>query len=146
MSKHYLSKKDIKHFQEKLSSMGLSLPDHGDIQVDETKGKSVYYLGRNEVAIEEGELLPTPAFLNIIRPSNRVIKVDKGAVPHILNGANVFARGILSMSEDIRKDDYVFIADQDGRFIATGKAMVDYDPQIRSKSGEAVRTFSLKQP
>ena len=145
MSKHYLSKKDVKHFQEKLSSMGLSVPDSGDLQVDETKGRSIYYIGRVEVAVEEGELLPTPAFLNIIKPAKRVIKVDNGAVPHILNGANVFARGILSMSEDIRKDDYVFIADQNGRFIATGKAMLDYDPEIRSKSGEAVRTFSLKQ-
>jgi predicted RNA-binding protein (TIGR00451 family) len=113
------------------------------MQVEESKNGNMYFLGRVFAGVWTDRFIPTPDFLNLVKPENKKIVVDHGAVPHIMNGANLFAKGILSMSPDIRKGDYVFIADEQGRFIATAISTVDFDPDIRKKAGEAARTLRM---
>jgi predicted RNA-binding protein (TIGR00451 family) len=143
MSKHYLSKKEIKALIASLEEIGLSFAEADKMQVEESKNGNMYFLGRIFAGIWTDRFIPTPDFLNVVKPENKKIVVDQGAVPHILNGANLFAKGILSMSADISKDDYVFIADEHGKFLATAISTVDFDPEIRKHSGEAARTLKM---
>ncbi|MCL4451288.1 MAG: DUF1947 domain-containing protein [Candidatus Thermoplasmatota archaeon] len=143
MSKHYLSKKEIKALVASLDEIGLSFADSDKMQVEESKNGNLYFLGRVLAGIWTDRFIPTPDFLNIVKPEKKKIVVDQGAVPHIMNGANLFAKGILSMSPDIRKGDYVFIADERGRFLATAISSVDYNAEIRNQSGEAAKTLKM---
>ncbi len=143
MSKHYLSKKEIKGLSSSLEEIGISYPDVDKMQVEEGKNGNLYYLGRTFAGIWTDRFIPTPDFLNIVKPEVKKIVVDSGAVPHIMNGANLFSKGILSMSPDIKKGDYIFIQDESGRFLATGISSVDSDPEIRKKGGEAAKTLRL---
>ncbi len=141
MSRHLLSKKEIRKMSEVLTSMNLLCEQTAEIQVEESKSGSQYYLGRTLIGYGDNGFIPTPDFLNLIKPQNKKIVVDAGAVPHLLNGANLFSKGILSMTADIRKGDYVFIADEKGRFLAVGISQVDYMPDIRNRGGEAAKTL-----
>lgn len=143
MSKHYLSKKEIKALASSLEEIGISFPDADKMQVEEGKNGNQYYLGKVFAGVWTDRFIPTPDFLNVVRPEVKKIVVDAGAVSHIVNGANLFAKGILSMSPDIKKGDYVFIQDERGRFLATGISSVDSDPEIRKRSGEAAKTLKL---
>ncbi|MCL4444283.1 MAG: DUF1947 domain-containing protein [Thermoplasmataceae archaeon] len=143
MSKHYLSKKEIKALVASLEEIGLPFADADKMQVEESKNGNMYFLGRVFAGVWTERFIPTPDFLNIVKPENKKIVVDQGAVPHIMNGANLFAKGILGMSPDIRKGDYVFIADENGRFLATAISSVDFDPEIRKHGGEAARTLKM---
>ncbi len=42
------------------------------------------------------------------------ITVDKGAVPYMVNGADVMIPGIVDVEESIKKDEYVVIVDDIG--------------------------------
>ena len=146
MSKHYLSKKEIKALVASLDEIGLPFADSDKMQVEETKNGNLYFLGKVFAGIWTDRFIPTPDFLNIVKPEKKKIVVDQGAVPHIMNGANLFAKGILSMSLDIKKGDYVFIADERGRFLATAISSVDYNADIRNQSGEAAKTIKMSLP
>lgn len=139
-SRHFLAKKERRNLEQNLSTIGISFEAVDQIQVEENRDSKKYYLRNRMIGFEYEGFVPLPAFLNLVSPKNHVIVVDDGAVPHVLNGANIFSKGILSMTPDIKKGDHVFIANDKGVFIAVGISTVDYDPEIRSKAGEAVRT------
>lgn len=144
-SRHFLPKKERRNLEQNLADIGLSFDGVDQVQVEETRDLKKYYLGNRIIGVENDGFVPMPAFLNLISPKNHVITVDDGAVPHVLNGANIFAKGILSMTPDIKKGDHVFIENPQGMFIAVGISTVDSDPDIRSKGGEAVRTIKYNK-
>ncbi len=52
-----------------------------------------------------------------------VVKVDKGAVQHILNGADVFAQGITSMDRDFDVNTIVIVSNPQNAVLAIGKSL-----------------------
>ena len=144
-SKHFLAKKERRDLEQHLLEIGLPFERVDQIQVEESRDSRKYFLGHTLIGVENDGFVPLPAFLNLIIPKNHVVTVDDGAVPHVLNGANIFARGIVSMTLDIRKGDHVFICNLKGVFIAVGVSSIDSDPEIRSKDGEAVKTVKYSK-
>jgi len=70
------------------------------------------------------------------------IYVDAGAVPHILNGADVMVPGITRIEGEVRKGGKVFVAEEDkGRVFAVGKAIMDGNSIKESKRGKAVKNI-----
>ncbi|MHA2244096.1 MAG: PUA domain-containing protein [Candidatus Hodarchaeales archaeon] len=52
-----------------------------------------------------------------------VVKVDQGAVQHILNGADVFVQGITSMDRDFDVNAIVIISNPQNAVLAIGKSL-----------------------
>ncbi|OKY79188.1 MAG: putative RNA-binding protein containing PUA domain Tma20 [Candidatus Methanohalarchaeum thermophilum] len=56
--------------------------------------------------------------------NNKFIVVDEGAVPHVVNGADIMAPGVTDVDEEIEEDDLVIIKEENhGKPIAIGKAI-----------------------
>ncbi|MCS7104911.1 MAG: DUF1947 domain-containing protein [Thermofilaceae archaeon] len=67
--------------------------------------------------------------------------VDMGAVPHILNGADVMVPGIVEFGE-FKPGDIVYVADINKRRVfAVGKAIISSEELRRAKKGKAICTL-----
>ncbi|KUO41990.1 MAG: hypothetical protein APU95_00485 [Hadesarchaea archaeon YNP_N21] len=70
----------------------------------------------------------------------RVI-VDMGAVPHVVNGADVMSPGIVRADEGIKEGDIVAVADErHGKVIAIGLALVGGEA-MKAPKGKAVKNL-----
>jgi len=74
-------------------------------------------------------LVPTLYFIYFHPSGQEVMKVypnvvvDSGAVPHVLNGADVMRPGIVSFNGGFKANDVVLVLDGRGRTIAIGAAL-----------------------
>ncbi|WP_342626847.1 PUA domain-containing protein [Methanosalsum zhilinae] len=67
--------------------------------------------------------------------------VDKGAIPHIINGADVMCPGIVNADENIGEGDYVIIKEESHRKpLAIGYALIP-GSSMRAGSGKAIKTI-----
>ena len=106
--------------------------------------KSELYFVQNELWFVqlEGAMFPgLPALIanNVQLPQ---VVVDMGAVPHIANGADVMAPGIVDADHNICEDDQVWISDEKHRKpLAIGIAIMNGEQMINEKQGKAIRTI-----
>ena len=72
----------------------------------------------------------------------RRIAVDAGAIPYVVNGADIMRPGIVSVTDDVKADKPVQIVDErHGKPLAIGIALFDA-PGIRaSTTGKMVKKF-----
>ncbi len=139
MSRHMVSKKELKELYARLKDIGLDAPfiTQNQIEVEEKKGKKLYYIGKIPIALESPEFYPTVELLDAIKPGFKNITIDNGAVPRILGGAKLFAQGIVEMDMEIKMDDTVFIRGLDGKYVAVGKASLDAIKIMETRKGPA---------
>ncbi len=136
MSRHIISRKDYKNLKEKLLKYNVDISKLENIEIDNTKKNEIYYFSGKPIFYNN---IPTLYLINYLKVNTKTITVDDGAVPHIENGSNLFAPGIIDMDKTIKKGDMVFIKDKNNLFIATGIANEDYGNIMESKKGEAVK-------
>lgn len=139
MPKHFISKKESRELQKKLEDLNLDTGKLDRVEVDEVKNEKCFFIDRKPYVYEKDTVIPLLFLLNDRKPEKMYVTVDDGAVPHIMNGANVFAQGITDMDPDITKDDMVFIRNKDNVFIAVGFAERDSKEIMDNKKGEAIR-------
>ena len=136
--RHFISKKEVKTVHDSLIPMGIDLSG-SDIEVEERKGEKCYFVSGKPYVYVSETTIPTLFLLNDTHPQKWNVTVDDGAVPHIINGANVFAQGILEMDPDTRKGDPVYIRNGKRQYIAVGIAEKDYAEIMANKKGEVIR-------
>jgi len=61
------------------------------------------------------------------------IKVDEGAVKYILNGADIFAQGITSISSNFEANSIVIICNPQDAVLALGKSLKSSDELLKLK-------------
>jgi len=67
--------------------------------------------------------------------------VDMGAVPHILNGADVMAPGIVEVDR-FNRGDLVYIADEERRRVfAVGRALMSSEEIMSLRRGRAIKNL-----
>lgn len=85
---------------------------------------------------------PTVHGLLMRPPARAWVTVDMGAVPHVTNGADVMAPGIVDADEAIREGDPVWIRDVDNEQpLAVGRALVDGPPMVDKTQDKVVETL-----
>lgn len=89
----------------------------------------------------EGELLPTLLFREALFFLPKVV-VDMGAVPHVCNGADIMAPGIVKIEGDFNKGDLVLVVDErHGKPIALGRAFLDSNLAKMLRKGRTVENI-----
>ena len=137
MARHFVSKKDIKALRESLGELGISLPDV-PVEVDERKGEKCFFVNGKPYVYVSDRMIPTLFMLNELQPDHKCVTVDDGAVPHIINGANVFAQGITEMDPDITENSMVFIRNSKKQYIGVGLSKKSTPEIMGDKKGEAI--------
>jgi len=85
------------------------------------------------------ELIPTLFLIMKLGSKNfKYVRVDEGAVPHILNGADVMIPGITDYSE-FDKGDTLVVKDPKNTVLAVGRAIINSSDLQERRKGKAVK-------
>ncbi len=140
MRRYFLSKKRIKEVKSKLA-MDI-WADAGRFEVVENDEVIILRDGRPAYFIYQGRYYPTVHLLLENTPSKYFVTVDMGAVKYVLNGANIFAAGIVDADRKISKGDGVYVRDEKyHKPLAVGIAMMSGEDMVLSKEGLAVKSI-----
>ena len=90
-------------------------------------------------AFYKNRLVPTLIFEEALSLMPKIV-VDMGAVPHICNGADIMAPGILEVKGKFREGELVAILDEKHKkLIAVGVALKDSEEIVKTKHGKVVK-------
>ena len=114
---------------------------HADmIEVIETNADvSLFLVNKKMLLLDTGDwVFPTlQGAIQFPFPERRVV-VDAGAIPYVVNGADVMRPGIVSVSDDVKADSPVQIVDErHGKPLAIGIALFNA-PDIRARTSGKV--------
>jgi PUA-domain protein len=118
---------------------------HADmIEVLETNADvSLFLVNKKPLLMDTGDwVFPTlKGTIQFPFPERRVV-VDAGAIPYVVNGADVMRPGIVSVSDDVKIQAPVQIVDErHGKPLAIGIALLDA-PDMRARiSGKMCKNF-----
>ncbi|MFH1821060.1 MAG: PUA domain-containing protein [Methanobacteriota archaeon] len=95
-------------------------------------GKAIFFR-------KNGELLPTLNIVDVIKL--RSVVVDMGAVPYVVNGADVMGPGVVSADSEINVGDVVTVVDErHGKSLAIGTALLS-GKEMKTPKGKAVKNM-----
>ena len=137
MRRYHLSKKKIKEIRK---SLAFPLWKDGAYEIFENDIVLILRDGKPAYFLWEGRYYPTVYFLLEETPSNYFVTVDMGAVRHVLNGANIFAAGVVDADPKIEENSVVYVRDEKYlKPLAVGIALISGKEMIYSKEGMAVK-------
>jgi len=113
----------------------------GSIEVLELEGGKEVILASGEALLFRlsGKIFPMLKSLDRI-PLKRVV-VDMGAVPHVANGADVMAPGVVSADGEVTPGEGVAVVDErHGKPIAVGQALVP-GVEMQGPRGEVIKNL-----
>jgi len=97
--------------------------------------------GRPLLFKTEDKVFPTLVFTEFLASAPKVV-VDMGAVPHVCNGADVMAPGIVRFEGNFNKGDLVFVVDEKhGKPIALGEIAYNNAEVVKIKHGAVVKNI-----
>jgi len=113
-----------------------------NLEIIETEFAKIYIINNKPLIAKFGEdIFPTLVSLEAF-PSIPKVVVDMGAIPHVCNGADVMAPGIVRVYGEIRKGGFVFVVDEKyGKPLAVGEVLYEMNDASRVKKGVVVRNL-----
>jgi PUA domain protein len=115
--RHFLREREatqlLNQFSQKLNfGMQQLFGNKTQIEAAETPTAKIFFINNRPVlAVLNDILLPTLLFEEALRLLPKIV-VNMGAVPHICNGADVMAPGVVRIEKEYKTNDYVIIADE----------------------------------
>jgi PUA-domain protein len=110
------------------------------VEVVEAVVGNIYLVNSKPLFFKAGErVLPTLLFQDFVLRSPKIV-VDMGAVPHVCNGADVMAPGIVRVEGEFGKGDLVLVVDEKhGKPLALGESLYDAASVSNTKQGAVVK-------
>ena len=125
----FLKEKEAKSFLREASKMlkfDLEKIFHikTNVEIFETDFAKIFIINDKPLLLEiEKRIIPT-LISNDTFPGIPKVIVDMGAVPHLCNGADVMAPGIVRFEREFKKGDLVFVTDEKhNKAIAVGETL-----------------------
>ncbi|HDI12016.1 MAG TPA: DUF1947 domain-containing protein [Candidatus Bathyarchaeota archaeon] len=146
LKRHFLKSKEVRklmaEIKEKLKISRETFGKNPKIEVAEFNGIKIFIFDSKPlIASHEDALFPTLIFDDSLRSLPKVI-VDMGAVPHICNGADVMAPGMVELEGKFCKGDLIAVLDEKNRkLIAVGMALKDSEEIVGAKRGRVVKNL-----
>jgi len=104
--------------------------------VETQTAKFLFINGKPTIAVFNTSFLPLLSSNTVLGCLQKVV-VNMGAVPHICNGADVMAPGVVQIQGDFGKNDFVLVVDERyGKPIAIGVALTDSQTMRSLKQGK----------
>jgi len=145
--RHFLSEREatqlLDEFSQKLHlDIKQLLGTKTKIEVAETQTAKIFFANnRPLLAILNGSLLPTLLFEEALRLLPKIV-VNMGAVPHICNGADVMAPGVVRIENEYKTNDYVIVVDErHGKPLALAIALTDSQTALKMQHGKIAKNI-----
>lgn len=112
------------------------------IELVETQEARIFIFNKTPFSAEiGGNVCPTLLFEEILVLLPRIV-VDMGAIPHICNGADIMAPGIVRIDGEFGKDALLLVVDErHGKPIAIGRALIDSETMKATERGKVVKNL-----
>ncbi|NIP67527.1 DUF1947 domain-containing protein [Candidatus Bathyarchaeota archaeon] len=147
IKRHFLKERETERILQELS-------DHLDIRTEqllgsdprielaETNSTQIFVVQETPILARiQNRLFPTLMFKEIFQFLPKIV-VDMGAVPHICNGADVMAPGVVCVNGDFNRNKIVVIVDEKHhKPLAVGVALFDSQPMRKLKQGKVVENI-----
>ncbi|HDM60345.1 MAG TPA: DUF1947 domain-containing protein [Archaeoglobus veneficus] len=135
-----LRKKEAKAIAAELKKLGIEVS--GDMDRVKINGKTVILVNGEPLLLEyEGKIYLTVYGALKFKPERWKVTVDEGALPYIMNGADVMKPGIVHADEGIKTGDFVYVTVEGKESpIAVGIALVD-GKEMKEGKGKAVKNI-----
>lgn len=134
-----------KEFQEELNkySYSLKVSKKDKVEQAETKEAKIILLNKQPAFFYINErLIPHLKLLQEHLDLLPKIVVDMGAIKFLISGADVMRPGIVSIDEQIKKDDFVAIVDMNHQKpIAVGIALFDSSEMKAMEKGKVIKNI-----
>jgi PUA-domain protein len=145
--RYSLKTKEAKQILEQISEkLHLNLEDiigaKANVETVETDfGEVLLIEGKPMLFKIGGEVSPTLLAKEILAKVPKVV-VDMGAIPHVCNGADIMAPGIVRYEGEFQKDDFVLIIDvKHSKPLAIGKALYNAETAKSTKKGVVIKNI-----
>jgi PUA domain protein len=142
--RHFLKTREaealLNKASEKLGVLRQIVKAKAEVELIQTEFAEIYLInGRPSLVKAEGNVFPTLVFNEFLASSPKVV-INMGAVPHVCNGANIMAPGIVRYEGEFREGDFVLVVDEKhGKPIAVGEVIYDADTAKNVTHGVVVR-------
>ncbi|MBS7634630.1 DUF1947 domain-containing protein [Candidatus Bathyarchaeota archaeon] len=142
----FLKEKDAKNLLKEISEIfGAGLFGVGakpKVEVAEIPPGEIFIINDKPALIRcDGVLMPALTFEDLISILPKVI-VDMGAIPHICNGADIMAPGIVRVEGKFKEGSFTAVLDEKhGKAIAVAKALLGSEEIKRLKHGKALKNL-----
>jgi len=145
--RHFLREREatqlLDEFSEKLNlDIKQLLGTKTQIEVAETQPAKIFFVNNKPLlAILNGTLLPTLLFQEALRLLPKIV-VNMGAVPHICNGADVMAPGVVRIEKQYNTNHYVIVADErHDKPLAIAIALTDSQTSLKMQHGKIAKNI-----
>ena len=145
--RHFLKDKEAKKLLENASkklkiALEKCFAGMPKVELVEADFGEVYLLNGEPALFKSGEnVYPTLMFKEVFGFLPKVV-VDMGAVPHICNGADVMAPGILNFEGEFVKGDIALVVDEKhGKPIAVGEILYSANEVAEVRRGVMVKNI-----
>jgi len=145
--RHPVSSKEIKSIRDSLrgtlseSQLEILLAspidsaEFGDLEVILSGGEAVAFL-------PEDKFFPTLKGYLKMKIDRRYLKVDSGAVPFVVNGADIMSPGVVDVDEDLRTGDLCVVTEErHNKPLSISRMLVDSSEVDRSRKGKVAKNL-----
>lgn len=139
--RHVMRRKDARRLIEEASALLGAVHPHRVEEAELENGLSVYFIdGVPMLARAGGALFPTLMCPCLVRLP--AVVVDMGAVPHVCNGADVMAPGVVEVRGDFEEEGLVVVRDvRHGKALAVGGALTSSAEMRSEEKGRVIRNI-----
>jgi PUA domain protein len=143
--RHFLKDKEMKQLLAEIMQVikvDVQALFEADLQIEfaESPNVTLYIInGKPLLARKDSLILPTLLFDDILKFLPTVV-VNMGAVPHVCNGADVMAPGIVAVKGDFGKDTFVVVVDErHQKPLALGMTLYDSETLRGMRQGKTMK-------
>jgi len=113
-----------------------------NIETIETDNTQIFLIDGKPILFRTGEaVLPTLQATEILKQLPKIV-VDMGAIPHVCNGADIMAPGIVHVEGEFDKGNLVIVADEKhGKPLAVGETLLASAEAKATKKGMVVKNL-----
>ena len=142
----FLSKSEAKELFKKLNSLGISFKFTVNDKIEELElenGDKIFLINSTPLFCMVDNII-IPTLFSKSKSELPFAVVDEGAVPHILNGADVMAPGIISFPSNISEKSIILIKSTKGESIAIGEVLEEPYKKLNNKKGKVIKNLHYK--
>jgi PUA domain protein len=146
-TRHFLKSKETETVLNKASEklkvdLKQFLSNKTNVELVQTEFAEIYLInGKPSLVKAQENIFPTLIFNEYSALLPKVV-INMGAVPHLCNGANIMAPGIIRYEGEFKGDDFVLVVDEKhGKPIAIGKIVYDSEAAKNVTHGVVVNNI-----
>jgi PUA domain protein len=144
--RHFLKAREaealLNKASEKIVTLGQIAKAKANVELIQTEFAEIYFINNKPSLFKIGEdIFPTLVFNEFFATAAKVV-VNMGAVPHVCNGANVMAPGIIRFEGEFKEGDFILVVDEKhGKPLAVGEMTYNMYEAKKIKQGVVVKNI-----